>query len=118
MNGAAVDVQNNMITVVYILMYHLYPAFLSTLPEQFTAMPCDQGTSPALTKIALFFALTHNKQRLVIAAYDSAYSAILLFCLLTGLVSHCAGSLACRLAGSLALAASALLHGFLQISCV
>ena len=38
-----------------------------------------------------------------------------LFHLLTALVPHCAGSLAGRLAGSLALAAAALLHGFLQV---
>jgi hypothetical protein len=36
--------------------------------------------------------------------------------LFTALIAHRAGSLACGLTGSLALAASALLHGFLQIA--
>ena len=35
-------------------------------------------------------------------------------CVLAALVANGAGSLACRLTGSLALAASALLHGLLQ----
>ena len=39
----------------------------------------------------------------------------MLFCLLTGLVPYRTGSLARGLAGSLALAAAAFLHGFLQI---
>ena len=40
-----------------------------------------------------------------------------LFNLLTALIANCAGCLTCGLAGCLALAASALLHGFLQVSC-
>ena len=36
--------------------------------------------------------------------------------ILAGLISYCAGSLACRLAGSLALTAAALLCAFLKVS--
>ena len=44
----------------------------------------------------------------------SCFLHCLLFVILTGLIAYRAGSLACRLAGCLALAAAALLHGFLQ----
>ena len=39
-----------------------------------------------------------------------------LFAVFAGLIPHRAGSLACRLAGGLALTTAALLHGLLQIS--
>lgn len=44
------------------------------------------------------------------------YVAKKLLFLLAALVSYCAGSLACGLAGSLALTASAFFYGLLQIS--
>ena len=50
-----------------------------------------------------------------IAAYSSLEN-IGLFDLLTALVAHGAGGLACGLAGGLALTAAALLHGLLQVS--
>ena len=63
--------------------------------------------------------IAHNKQRLFIAAYKNRLRLSVsgcLFHLLTALISYRAGRLACRLAGCLALSASALLHGFLQVS--
>ena len=51
------------------------------------------------------------------AAGAAAYSfteKLLLFAVLAGLISYGTGSLACRLAGSLALATSAFFHGVLQ----
>lgn len=41
-----------------------------------------------------------------------------LFVVFTGLISYCTGSLACRLARSLTLSASAFFHGFLQALCI
>ena len=63
--------------------------------------------------------IAHNKQRLFIAAYKNRLRLSVsgcLFHLLTALISYRAGRLACRLAGCLAFSASALLHGFLQVS--
>ena len=63
--------------------------------------------------------IAHNKQRLFIAAYKNRLrlsASGCLFHLLAALISYRAGRLACRLAGCLALSASALLHGFLQVS--
>ncbi len=64
---------------------------------------------------SLFSCCLYDKEEA--AAGAAAYSfteKLPLFAVLAGLISYGTGSLACRLAGSLALATSAFFHGVLQ----
>ena len=87
-----------------------------TVARQMSDCLCKQAC-PASRPLAGLIA--HNKQRLCIAAYKYRLRLSVsgcLFHLLAALISYRAGRLACRLTGCLALSASALLHGFLQVS--
>ena len=67
---------------------------------------------------SLFSCCLYDKEEA--AAGAAAYSfteKLLLFAVLAGLISYGTGSLACGLAGCLALAAAAFLHAVLQCAC-
>ena len=88
MDRPAVHIQQNIVSVVFVLVYHVF------FPLYRNIISC---TKKAATKSLL-----------------SCQARPVLFIVLAALVSYRTGSLACRLAGSLALAAAALLHGVLQ----
>ena len=81
-------------------------------------MPCASARGDMFYGVARHahsLALAKKVAATGIAAYSSLEN-IGLFDLLTALVSYGAGGLACGLAGGLALAAAAFLHGLLQVS--
>ena len=93
MDRAAVHIQHNVVAIAFILMYHELISFRISQRRSSDLLAAFPGLPKFLLKIEL------------------------LINLLAALISHSAGGLAGRLTGGLALAASALLHRFLQISC-
>ena len=142
MHRAAVHIQNDVVSIINILMYHFLISFLclySTCPSYSKMIHriifsyawqlnlccvadlhslnipdrCALSSSFALSLLSLSALHIRNISSDVSRCLCSLTYIRYLFCLFTGLVSYGTGSLAGRLTGSLALTTSALLHGFL-----
>ena len=98
MDGTAVHIHDNIVAVIFKLMYHDNLSSQCLLPFSHQAAPKCHCTPRPPAHVGKIISDTD------------------LFNLLTALIAHCTGSLARRLAGGLAFAAAALLHGLLHIS--
>ena len=119
MNRTTVYIQNDVISVILVLMYSnrylsFYFSYCCFL------LSASAGTRPFFVFVLIppASAKTRIRQRpqSPVAAFDSHYSKMLslLFFVFASLISHCAGSFTCRLTGSLALAASAFFYCMVQ----
>lgn len=107
MNGAAADIQNDIISVVFILMNQgNTPSYYYPLPKILCDTTTESLASQTLEAVMLF---------------GSTFFVFLmrpLLVLFAGLISYSTGSLARRLAGCLTFAASALLQVIVHGLCI